>query len=275
MKYREKCARLRERILRAPRWAVSLSGGVDSVFLLHVMAETLGAENVLAVTARGRNFPAREFAEAARCAELLGVEHLTLEFEPLDLAEFVENGPERCYYCKRALFSAIIGAARERGYVALADGANADDVGDYRPGMRATRELGVASPLLEAGIGKAEIREGLRERGAALWRKPSFACLASRIPYGTAIDGEALARVERAENFFLDDLGFVNIRVRHHGDVARLEAEERDRARLADPELAGRVYDALLKLGYKYVALDLRGYRSGSMNEGLPGDVVE
>lgn len=260
---------LAQRLARTPRWAVSLSGGVDSVFLLHAMVETAGRENVLAITARGRNFPAREFAEAVRCAEGLGVEHVVLDFEPLAVAEFVENGPERCYYCKKALFTKVIEAARERGFETVADGANADDTGDYRPGMRATRELGVVSPLLEAGLGKTGIRAGLKQWGVAIWNKPSFACLASRFPYGTAIDGASLERVEKAENFFLDVLGFANIRVRHHGEVARLEAEAADREKLADPAMAEKVYETLRGLGYTYVALDLRGYRSGSLNEGL------
>lgn len=265
---RKKYDRLVRNLERFGVLAVAFSGGVDSVLLLDVATEALGKDRVAAITVRGVNFPEREGREADEFAAGLGVRHVVARWDAMALAEFVENGPERCYHCKRDIFGLALTVAREHGAEALADGANVDDEGDYRPGARAARELGVVSPLRESGLGKAAIRELLRLRGRAVWEKPSFACLASRIPYGTAITAEALARVERAEAY-LAGLGFGNIRVRDHGGLARIELERGDRERFCREDLWERVDEELRRLGYLYVALDLRGYRTGSMNEAL------
>lgn len=270
MTIHEKLSRLKERLRRERPLAVSFSGGVDSLLLLAVATEVLGPEGVLAVTAKAINFPEREHREAVELAKSLGVRHIILDFDVMKVPGFVENSPERCYHCKKSLFEAVLTAAREHGVTVVADGANVDDAGDYRPGMRATGELGVISPLRDAGLGKSEIRCLLRELSLPDGDKPSLACLASRIPYGLAIDESALARVDKAETFLLGQ-GFRNVRVRHHGDLARIEVEPDERRRLLTPDLAQKIDEFLRDLGYTYVTLDLRGYRTGSMNEGLAG----
>ena len=262
----DKLRRLRENLRSRPNLAIAFSGGIDSAFLLKVAAETLGSERVLAITARAVNFPEWEDREADAFARSLSVRHMHLEFDILALPGFVENSPERCYHCKKALFEILRETALQNGVTSLADGANRDDVGDYRPGMRATRELGVLSPLLEADIGKADIRALAKEMGIEAWNKPSFACLASRIPYGQRITGKDLEMIGKAEQLFLD-LGFRNVRVRRHGDLARVEVNPDDRVRFFDLELMDRVDAELRKIGFAYAALDLRGYRTGSMNE--------
>ena len=269
MSIREKLEELKTRLRRIPRLAVSFSGGVDSALLLKVAVDTLGSERVVAITAKGANFPDREFREAEELVRQLGVRHVLLDFDVMAVTGFVENSPERCYHCKKELFLAALDAAQREGADALADGANTDDEGDYRPGMRATAELGIVSPLREAGMGKADIRQLLKEFGMPDWNKPSLACLASRIPYGTAIAKEDMERVDRAECFLLG-AGLRNVRVRHHGDLARIEVEAEDKRRFfEDAAFADGVVAALRDIGYKYVTLDLKGYRTGSMNEGL------
>lgn len=266
---REKYRRLVDFLRRFPTLAVAFSGGVDSTLLLDVACEVLGPGNVVAVTMRGANFPEWEGREADAFAASLGARHVVAAWDPMALPGFVENGPDRCYHCKRDVFALALALARSHGAEALADGANVDDEDDYRPGAKAARELGVASPLRDCGLGKADVRELLRLRGRDAWDKPSFACLASRIPYGTAITAEALGRIERAEAF-LAGLGFRNVRVRDHGDVARIEVEAADRDRFSREELWEAADRALRQIGYRYVALDLRGYRRGSLNEALP-----
>lgn len=261
-------ARLKQRLNEIPRLAVSFSGGIDSALLLKIAVDAMGPDRVIAITARGVNFLEREFEEAVAFARDLGVRHIFLDFDALSLREFVENSPERCYHCKKKLFRAAWDAARDAGADALADGANTDDDGDYRPGMRATRELGVLSPLRDAGFGKKEIRQLLRELSLAWWDKPSLACLASRIPYGTEIRAEDLRKIERAERFLLE-FGFKNVRVRHHGNLARIEVNADERALLVDESTMERVDRELREIGYDYVTMDLRGYRTGSMNETL------
>lgn len=263
-----KCERL-EAILRGyGRVAVALSGGVDSAFLLAAAAETLGPDAVLAVTARAENFPRVEDEYAARLCRELAVEQALAPVELLSLKEFVDNPPDRCYHCKRAILRRIAAAAAERSFTVLADGGNVDDLGDYRPGLRAVREAGVVSPLAEAGFAKADIRACLREMGIPVWDKPAAACLASRIPYGTAIDAALLRRIEAAETH-LGELGFTGVRVRHHGDLARIEVQAQDRTRLFEESVAEKVEARLRELGYRYIAVDLRGYRTGSLNEAL------
>jgi uncharacterized protein len=247
--------------------AVAFSGGVDSSLLLRVAAEEL-RDKAVGITARAEIYPQRELELAAALARSLGVRHVFVDVEPLALPEFVANPPDRCYHCKRAVFSRLIEKARELGLSVVADGTNADDAGDWRPGGRATAELGVRSPLKEAGLAKAEIRELSRRFGLPTADAPSRACLASRVPYGTQIDREILERVDKAEAA-LEAIGFGGVRVRHHGPTARLELRPADISRAAEPATRARIVAALKGLGYRYVALDLEGYRTGSLNEVL------
>jgi uncharacterized protein len=247
--------------------AVGFSGGVDSTFLLFAAREALG-EKALAVTADSVFFPRREIDEAARFCSEQGFEQLTLPFDPLTVPGVGENPPERCYLCKRGLFTALLVLAKERGLSTVIEGSNLDDEGDYRPGLRAIRELGIRSPLREAGLHKAEIRSLSRSLGLPTWDKPSYACLASRFVYGERLTPERLGLVEQAEEL-LRSLGYRQLRVRLHGDLARIELPEEDIPSLAAPETRERVYEGLRALGFRYVSLDLRGYRTGSMNEGL------
>jgi len=247
---------------------VAFSGGVDSTLLLAVAAETLGAENVLAAMGISPSFPERERGSARGLARRLGVELIEIETCELDDPRYASNPADRCFYCKRDLLTRLKALAAERGIPAVATGANADDTGDFRPGLRAARELGVAAPLLEAGLGKADIRAASRAMGLETWDKPAMACLASRIPYGRPITAEKLSRIERAE-YVLRDLGFRQCRVRDHDTIARIEVPAAEVARAA--QQAGPITAALKDLGYTYVTLDLEGFRSGSMNEPLAG----
>ena len=244
---------------------VAFSAGVDSTFLLRVAHEVLG-ERVVAATIRSRTFPKRELEEAAAFCRAKGVRHEVIDAEVLDIPGFAENPPDRCYHCKRELFSRLLAFAHSNGLAAVLDGSNLDDDGDYRPGCRAIRELGIVSPLREAGLTKSEIRALSREMGLPTSDKPSFACLASRFPYGERITAAGLERVEKAEQRLLDaGLGLTQVRVRSHGDFARIEVPPDDIPRLAAH--AADVAAAFKELGFAYVALDLQGYRTGSMNE--------
>ena len=249
--------------------AVAFSSGVDSTFLLRVAHEELG-DRCVAVTARSRSFPKRELDEAVAFSRAEGVRHAMVDSEELDVPHFAENPPDRCYHCKKALFGKLLAFARENGLAAVLEGSNLDDDGDWRPGRRAIRELGVRSPLHDAGLTKAEIRALSREMGLPTADKPSFACLASRFPYGERITAEGLARVERAEDWLRAAVpGLAQLRVRSHaGGVARIEVPPAD-----VPRLAARAPDisaALRAFGFAYVSLDLAGYRTGSLNETLP-----
>ena len=263
-----KLAALRAELCGLGSAAIAFSGGVDSTFLLRVAKEGLGGR-VVAVTARSRSFPARELEAAAAFCRAEGVEHVVLDCEELDIPGFADNPPDRCYLCKRNLFGKIAALARGRGLSAVLDGTNRDDDGDWRPGRRAARELGVRSPLHETGLGKDEIRALSRAEGLPTADKPSMACLASRFPYGERITAEALDRVGRAEDWLRAAFpGLGQVRVRSHGGtLARIEV-----APSAIPRLASRaaeIADALRALGFAYVSLDLKGYRTGSMNEPL------
>jgi uncharacterized protein len=252
---------------------VAFSGGVDSTFLAAVARQTLGKERMAAATASSPSFPAGEFEEALQLAEMLDLNLITLATSEMDDARFTANTPERCYYCKANLFGALTRLAREHGLICVADGSNADDTGDYRPGMRAGRELGVRRPLLEAGLTKQDIRALSAEMGLPTHDKPAAACLASRFPYGNAITEEGLQRVARAEGL-LRELGFRHFRVRSHDPIARIElGPGEDPAALLEPEARRSFVDKMKALGYKYVTLDLEGYRTGSMNEVLAAQV--
>lgn len=248
--------------------AVALSGGVDSSLLLRVCHDVLG-DRVVAFTARAEIFPEFELREAQQLAESLCVRQIVLDVNALEIEAIRTNPPDRCYHCKKHIFTRFREAARDLGIGNVADGANADDADDFRPGAQAARELNVRSPLKETGLSKAEIRQLSRHLGLPTWDKPSYACFASRFPYGQVITREALKKVAEAEAF-LRGLGLRQCRVRHHGPVARIEAPPDEIPRLAEPQTRARITTRLKEIGYTYVALDLQGYRTGSMNEMLP-----
>jgi len=244
---------------------VAFSAGVDSTFVAAVAADVLG-ERALAVTGVSPSIPASEVAEAEQLAAAIGIRHRLLATSEMDRPGYVENSPQRCYHCKTELYSLLEEMAASDDVAFVLDGCNLDDLGDHRPGRVAAAEHRVRSPLIEAGLSKSEIRELSRARGLPTWDKPAMACLSSRIPYGTPVTIEALDQVGAAEAF-LRGLGFRQLRVRHHGDVARIEVEPDELARVL--EQRDRVVTRLNNLGYKYVTLDLAGFRSGSMNEVL------
>lgn len=249
--------------------AIAYSGGTDSSYLLAACLDVLGAERVLALTADSPLTPRAELDEARRLAATLGARHLVLPHDDLASESIVANPPDRCYHCKFSRFDVLRQVARAEGFTHLLHGENADDSGDYRPGSRAAEELGVRAPLREAGLIKAEVRVLSRARGLPNWNKPANACLASRFPYGTRLSAAGLARVEAAEQALLQLWGVSQVRVRDHFPVARVEVPAADIARLAQPEARIPAVEALQALGYRYVTLDLQGYRMGSLNDEL------
>jgi uncharacterized protein len=251
------------------RLAVALSGGVDSAVLLAEARAVLG-ERVIALTARSPIHPPCDMADAKTLASRLGVLHLIVDSNEIDQAGFLANTEQRCYICKKIVFRQLAMAAERQGFPTLAHGANADDLGDYRPGMKAARELGVVSPLVAVGLTKAEVRQLARQRELAVWNKPAMACLATRFPYGTPITLEKLDRVRQAEQV-LDSAGFQHCRVRCHGNVARIEVPPAHLAELVDDPMRQRIVDQLREIGFVYIAADLEGYVSGSMNRALTG----
>ncbi len=260
--------KLRHILVEYKKVSIAFSGGADSAFLLNEATETLGRENVLAITARSPAFPESETKAAEMICKEMGVEQIIFDADVMSVKEFRENSTDRCYHCKKAMLKKIEALAKEKEFLIVADGSNADDVGDYRPGLKALGELGIKSPLKEAGLFKAEIRHLSKSAGLSTWNKPSLACLASRIPYGEKIDEKKLKLAGDAEEI-LHDMGFGQLRVRIHGDIARIEAQKDDLKKITEEKIRIKVSSELKKLGFTYVAVDLDGYRSGSMNEVL------
>lgn len=265
----DKIVNLKSILARMGSVGVAFSAGVDSTFLLKVAADELG-ENVVAVTAKGAIYPVFEIEEARTLAMQFGVRLVELENDLLvDTQNFSINPPDRCYHCKLKLFQDILGMREELGVAHIVEGSNLDDLADYRPGQQALSELGIVSPLIIAGFTKDEIREAGKRLGISNWEKPAYACLASRFPYGTAITRDRLKQVERSEAV-LRDVGFTGVRVRYHGDIARIELAAADiNTLMADEKLKNEVARKIKSHGFIYVALDLQGYRAGSMNEPL------
>jgi uncharacterized protein len=246
---------------------VAYSGGVDSTLLLKVAADTLGAK-ALAVTACSATYPEREYQYSCQLAKDLGVKQLTIHSAELEREDFARNPPNRCYYCKQELFGELKDLAEKENINWIADGSNKSDEGDFRPGMECAKELGIRSPLREAGLSKADIRQLSRQLGLPNWDKPAAACLSSRFPYGERITPQKLKMVNAAEEYLWRQ-GFSQLRVRHHADLARIEIPASELARFQDDSFRKQVINELKRIGYTYVTLDLQGYRAGSMNETL------
>lgn len=257
--------RLRELIQSLESVVIAYSGGVDSSFLASVAFEILG-KRVLAVTAESCLYPRQELKEAKDLAREMGIPHESFPLESLEIPEISQNLPERCYYCKKKLFGKLWNIARDKKYKHVADGSNFEDENDDRPGMKAAEEMKIQSPLKIAGLTKPEIRSLSKYRGLRTWNKPSMACLASRFPYKVSLSPEKLSQVENAEKF-LQTLGLNQLRVRHHGKIARIEIHPKEMNFFVQRKQRERIVRELKKLGFIYVSLDLGGYQSGSMNE--------
>jgi len=244
---------------------IAFSGGVDSTLLLKAAKDILG-DNLLTVTAVSEIMPYHEQKEAIRLAEIIETNQLIIETHELDNPEFVENHSERCYICKKKRYELIIKMAQEKGFAYVADGENADDSEDYRPGRRAARESGVKSPLLDANLSKSDIRLLSKQLGLPTWNKPAYACLASRIPYNSLITAEKLQQIDKGENF-LRGLGLLpQLRVRHNGDTARIELDIQDIKKITEDSVRNQVVNYFKKIGFRFVSIDLEGYRMGSLN---------
>ncbi|MGB3863509.1 MAG: ATP-dependent sacrificial sulfur transferase LarE [Candidatus Aminicenantaceae bacterium] len=246
---------------------VAFSGGVDSTFLVKVAQDVLG-DQIFAVIASSESYPKKETQGAIELANKLNIPHMVIRTRELDNPDFSNNPPDRCYHCKTELFSRMKEIAAKKGISFVLDGSNFDDMDDYRPGLLACEELGIKSPLKEVGLGKEEIRVLSKQMDLPTWNKPSLACLASRFPYNSEIDKASLEQVAKAEEY-LWSLGFSQVRVRHHDQIARVEVDPEGVHRLLEPGLRAKIVENLKRLGYAYVTLDLAGYRTGSMNEPL------
>lgn len=267
MDLQEKFELLKKNLSETGSLCVAFSGGVDSTFLLKAAFDVLG-DKVLAITARSSTYPEREYKEAVEFTSKYGILHEVILSEELEVDGFSDNPVNRCYLCKNELFDKIGDIAKARGISYIAEGSNMDDLGDYRPGLTAVSEHKVLSPLRQAELTKEEIRTLSKEMGLPTWNKPAFACLSSRFPYGQKITREKLQMVDKAEQFLLDH-NFRQVRVRHHGDIARIEVGQPEMEKFLNLELMKEVQEYFKKLGFSYTALDLKGYRTGSMNETL------
>ncbi len=247
---------------------VAFSGGVDSALVLAMSLSALGRKNTLAVTAQSESLAQRELLAAKKLAESLGAEHLILQTNEMNSPEYRANPINRCYHCKSELYSRLSAIAKERNISHIVNGINQDDLGDHRPGIVAAKEFGVVSPLAQSGFDKKDIRELARETGLITWDKPANPCLSSRVPYGEPVSPEKLSMIERAEDLLLS-LGFTELRVRHHGDIARIELKKSDMPRALTEPVSSTIQDRFKQIGFKYVTLDLESFRSGRLNEGL------
>jgi uncharacterized protein len=252
---------------KLPSLLVAFSGGVDSAFLLTVAKQSLG-DMVIAATARSHVFPSRELDDAVKLCRSKGIQHIIFESNQMTVSGFASNPPDRCYHCKKHLCGRLIQIAEKKHIKHIAHGINLDDMGDYRPGITAAKEMGILSPLMDARLSKAEIRFLSKEMGLTLWDKPATACFASRIPYGTPITREKLKMVAEAEEFLIEN-GFRQIRVRHHGSIARIETEISDLNKILADEMRRRILQKLKKIGFTHISVDMEGYVSGSMNQEL------
>ena len=247
---------------------VAFSGGVDSALVLAMSLSVLGKDKTLAVTAQSESLAERELVAAKKLAQNMGVEHLILRTHEMDSPQYRSNPINRCYYCKSELYSKLTVIAGERNIAHIVNGINQDDLGDHRPGIVAAKEFGVVSPLAQSGFDKNDIRELARQIGLSTWEKPAMPCLSSRIPYGEPVSPEKLSMIERAEDL-LFSLGFTELRVRHHGDIARIELKKSDMPRILTESVSATIQEQFKQIGFKYVTLDLEGFRSGRLNEGL------
>jgi uncharacterized protein len=247
---------------------VAFSGGVDSALVLAMSLAVLGKKNTLAVTAQSESLAERELEAAKKLAEGMGTEHLILPTNEMNSPQYRANPTNRCYHCKSELYSKLSVLAKERNIAHIVNGINQDDLGDHRPGIVAAEEFGVVSPLAQSGFTKNDIRELSRQIGLSNWEKPAQPCLSSRIPYGEPVSPEKLSMIEQAEDLLLS-LGFTELRVRHHGDIARIELNKNDMPRASTEPVSATILEQFKRIGFKYVTLDMEGFRSGRLNEGL------